>query len=964
MSPQPWLTIVTIVKDDPEGLSRTLASVRHEDLEGTEHLIIDGSTHAGEVRELAKAFDSHATVVRHPPTGIYAAMNEALRAAAGQYVMFINAGDELMPGAIRELRSSVDQGRVPWAFGAVEIVDVHGNVVVTPSWDFATEQSYAFSRGKFPAHQGTIARTELLREAGGFDASYSVAADYAMFLQLSTVAPPRIVNGVVARFHEGGESTIRWAKALSDFHRARRRILAPTGERARRERLETLRGFLAAAAYRSPWPLVAALALLCVVVMGLTGVAWGGSVALTALVVVQAVGGAVWWRLLQRGRSIGITEAVGMGVGLGTAAAMLTGLFGAWWLATALALASWFLLRARSAARPPALAPLGRWDLVALAAGLIPGLGAVLVALRAYPLTWQGLWQGYHGDMPFFEALGASVAALGPTSSFFLAGQEIRYHTLVYGWAGQLTEATNAEPFVVLTRVLPLVAVIGLVTLAASWTRLLTRVSWAPALAAILMVAGGFVGATFGGVLNFDSPSQTLSTVWLLALSLLALQLIAGGNLFVGAVAVALIAIAVTGGKVSSAAVALAAFVILAFIGVLRREPWRYRALVVVMALMVGVVGTYVWLLAGSANAGGLGLFTFQDRASSVQGLNPVITPRGIVAGVMLLIIAALPRWMGVAWLAGDRTTRWTPTTIYGIGLIGVGIASIAALSGGFNDLWFAVAASAPLAVLSSVGVARAVTWLGDDDRSRVILVVVVSLGASLIVGVIWATGTTGIIGDGWRWAAPLAGISLGVIIGCVAASTRSIRQPGAYVAFVIVSLVAMTIPSRAVYAAVEPFARDFEGGTPYVLFSPQEDFVALIDQDRETGWTDQEAAAGAWLRENAGLHDLIATNITRSALVPALTRRATLASDLRLQAPYGRTEAVGIAQVRETQSWDFIDSPSPQTFEPLCEAGVDWVWVDPYKTRSTDWSPYATPVWTSSDAVILRIESSLCTQA
>jgi hypothetical protein len=689
-------------------------------------------------------------------------------------------------------------------------------------------------------------------------------------------------------------------------------------------------------------------------------VAWSTAVALTVAVAVQALGGALWWRLLRPGRSVPILEAVGMGIALGTAGSLLVGLVAPWWVATAAALVAWFGL-ARVRGPVAALAPLGRPELLGILSGVVVGVATLLVAFRAYPLAWVGRWEGYHGDMAFFEAVGASVAALGAGPSIFLQGAELRYHVLVYGWAGQLTLATDAAPFVVLVRLLPIVTLIGILAVGCAWTRRLTRVPWAPALAAVLLVLGGFVGTTFGGVFNFDSPSQTMTTLWVLALSVLLLQATASGAVAPQALSVFVLALVITGGKVSSAAVIVGAWGLVVVIGIIGRVSWWRRALAMGVALVAGALVAYLWLLAGSANAGGLELFTLLDRASSVQGLNPVVTPRGIVAGIVLLILAALPRWAGVVWLGTDRQTRGSAATAYAAGLVVVGVASIAVLSGGFNDLWFAVAASAPLAVLSTDGIARAVTWLGPERRRRVIIVVLLALAIAVLVAGVWATGTTGIIGNGWRWAGPLVGLGLGMVIGLSATLAGRKWSLRSALAFTIIALVAMAIPSRVIYALAEPFSRATAGIWSPVLFTTQDDFVTLIDQDQTPGWTDQQAAAGAWLRANARADDLVATNATRSALVPALTRLQTFASDLRLQTPYGRADDVALALDREAAVWLFIDAPSQESFAPLCAAGVDWIWVDPNRTPVDSWEPFATPAWTSADALILAVNTSLC---
>lgn len=961
MNSSPWLTVVTVVKDDAAGFERTVASLSNQALDGVEYLVIDSSRDRDAIPTVLADTGLHGSVTWVEPSGIYPAMNAGLATATGEYIYFLNAGDELIDGALGLVRSVAEERQPSWLYGEVEIVGAGGTRVVTPRWDYEAEQRTTFSRGRFPAHQGTVVRTDLLREVGGFETGYSIVADYAVFLRLSRVAAPAHADGVIAAFAEGGVSTVRWADSVRQFHRARRRVLHPTGTAATRERIATVRQFAALAAYRSPWPLVAALIALVIGLMGLTGVSWASAALLTGFVAVQGLGGAIWWRLLRPGRSVAVLEAVGMGLGLGTAGAMLTGLFWAWWLAPVIAIAAWLVV-VRGNGKPVAsLAPLARPHLLALAVGVAPGLVAFGVAIRSYPLSWTGLWTGYHGDMAFFEALGVGVARLGPLASIFMSGAEIRYHSLAYGWAGQLTLSADAAPFVVLTRLLPLVTLIAAVALAAAWTARLTRTWWAPSVAALLIVTGGFVGATYGSVLNFDSPSQSMGAVWILALSLVLMQALHRVSLPWHLLAVVVLVVALTGGKVSTAAVAASGFAVVVIAGIARRAQWRWRALAVGGVGLAALIGTYTFLLAGSANAGGLRLFTLLDRASSVQGLNPVVTPKGIAAGIVILIVAALPRWAGLAWLVGDRRTRWNPETTYGVGVALGGLGTIAVLSGGFNDLWFSVAAAAPLAALSASGLAAAAEQLGATARIRLLAAIGLGLIGSVIVAAVWATGSTGMIGTGWRWAGPLVGVTLAVVGGIALSLQAQQSRLRVAVAFTIVILVSMSLPSRFVYAVAEPFARPHEGSLSTVLFAPNEAFLPTRDQWVFPGWTDTQAQAADWLRSHASADDLVATNLTLSAVVPALTRLTTYISDIHMQAPYGRASDIQAIQQREADSWAFIDEPSSQTVAPLCRAGVRWIWVDPSRTDRRDWTPDATIAFATKDASILRLGSSAC---
>lgn len=257
VSASPWLSIVTVVKDAPDELARTLASLAGQDLTDTEYWVIDSSKDPQQVPAMLESCAVAAHCDWTEPAGIYPAMNLGLARARGHYAYFLNAGDELLPGALAKVREIADQSDARWLIGTVEIVAENGSSVTTPAWDFPAEQRALFARGQFAPHQGTFASVTDLRRIGGFDPSFQIAADYAAFLGLSKLGAPVMLPFPVARFHEGGVSTQRWRESFREFHRARRSILRPRGPAAARELFESVRHFAAVWLYRGVWSKVA-----------------------------------------------------------------------------------------------------------------------------------------------------------------------------------------------------------------------------------------------------------------------------------------------------------------------------------------------------------------------------------------------------------------------------------------------------------------------------------------------------------------------------------------------------------------------------------------------------------------------------------------------------------------------------------------------------------------------------------
>ena len=103
MTDQPWLSIITVVKDAPIDFARTLESLRTQNLEGVEYLVIDSSTDSAVIPRTLEQSGILFSYHWCEPAGIYAAMNIGLSKAMGTYVYFLNAGDELLPEVLTQV---------------------------------------------------------------------------------------------------------------------------------------------------------------------------------------------------------------------------------------------------------------------------------------------------------------------------------------------------------------------------------------------------------------------------------------------------------------------------------------------------------------------------------------------------------------------------------------------------------------------------------------------------------------------------------------------------------------------------------------------------------------------------------------------------------------------------------------------------------------------------------------------
>lgn len=192
----PWLTLITVTKDDPVGLARTLAgSAVWRQHPGVEQIVV----HAG--REPACLPESIRSVAQDG-AGIAAAFNVGLREARGEWLWFINGGDaiheELAPFWLEDwLRRT----RADLVVGCIHPDGEEAPRAVAPLRD---QWPLLYS---WPPHPATLVRRVVLERVGGFATRYQACMDFDLWQRLlGEGAVADVVAVPLARFDQRGFS--------------------------------------------------------------------------------------------------------------------------------------------------------------------------------------------------------------------------------------------------------------------------------------------------------------------------------------------------------------------------------------------------------------------------------------------------------------------------------------------------------------------------------------------------------------------------------------------------------------------------------------------------------------------------------------------------------------------------------------------------------------------------------------
>lgn len=209
------LTLVTIVRNDIDGLKNTFNSIKNKP-NWVKWVVIDGSSTDGTLDYIKQISNSIDFWLSEPDSGIADAFNKGILNCETDFLLFLNAGDSLIDGffeSTQRLLNTLDKSGRRVAVGRINF---GGRIVGKP-----VTVNMQKKRNYLP-HQGMLIKRSLFNELGLYDVNYRLGMDYEWSLRLlNTWEDIYFSDEILVYMDDTGISISNYPKTFISYHSAR-----------------------------------------------------------------------------------------------------------------------------------------------------------------------------------------------------------------------------------------------------------------------------------------------------------------------------------------------------------------------------------------------------------------------------------------------------------------------------------------------------------------------------------------------------------------------------------------------------------------------------------------------------------------------------------------------------------------------------------------------------------------------
>jgi len=202
-----YFSIITVNKNNAQGLEKTIESVIKQSYSDIEFIIIDGKSEDESVAKIKHHENRISFWVSEEDTGIYNAMNKGIKKATGKYCLFLNSGDYLYDNNILKEIVGLNYEEDIISGNVIKYSESHYNEEPFSKIKHSTISLFDLYSNSLN-HQATFIRRELFNKYGLYEEKYAVISDWVFMLKtiiLNNVSF-KYISKTISYYNEDGIS--------------------------------------------------------------------------------------------------------------------------------------------------------------------------------------------------------------------------------------------------------------------------------------------------------------------------------------------------------------------------------------------------------------------------------------------------------------------------------------------------------------------------------------------------------------------------------------------------------------------------------------------------------------------------------------------------------------------------------------------------------------------------------------
>jgi len=203
------ISLITATFNSANTISETIDSVRQQNFENLEYIIIDGASSDGTLEILKQHNDLISKLISQPDSGIYDALNKGLKNVSGDIVGFLHSDDILADNNIlAEINNLFETKNIDLLYGDLQYITNDLPPKIIRYWRSGDFSPPLLKKGWMPPHPTVYFKRDLIEKIGLFNTSFKISADYDWIVRSLTNPEIKVeyLPKVLVKMKTGGVS--------------------------------------------------------------------------------------------------------------------------------------------------------------------------------------------------------------------------------------------------------------------------------------------------------------------------------------------------------------------------------------------------------------------------------------------------------------------------------------------------------------------------------------------------------------------------------------------------------------------------------------------------------------------------------------------------------------------------------------------------------------------------------------